>query len=228
MSITAEEFKQALPAKFHSQINQKTIDTINEVLVEPEMAEFYRSNFIDYSYILQEGKYTITDYVNAIKYCSFKIAGLTNRDAYIKTFPDRYKNHMSKGTSANAIDSYICAYNKTKLVTAILEQAYIPTWLLNQDAYQRAINVQLDLMMNADSEKVKSDAANSIMNHLKAPETSKIQLDIGLSGAKDTLDDLRKTMKDLASIQHTQIANGNVDAKTIAESKIIEHEAEEE
>ena len=228
MSLTAAEFKQALPAKFHSQINQQTIDTINKVLVEPEMAEFYRNNFIDYSYILQDGKYSITDYVNAIKYCSFKIAGLTNKDAYIKTFPDRYKAHLAKGTSDKAIDSYIHAYNKTKLVTAILEQAYIPSWLLNQDAYQRAINVQLDLMMNADSEKVKSDAANSILNHLKPPETNKIQLDIGLSGAKDTLDDLRKTMKDLASMQHQQISHGNVDARTIAESKIIEHVARED
>lgn len=228
MSLTAAEFKQALPAKFHSQINQQTIDTINKILVEPEMAEFYRNNFIDYSYILQDGKYSITDYVNAIKYCSFKIAGLTNKDAYIKTFPDRYKAHLAKGTSDKAIDSYIHAYNKTKLVTAILEQAYIPSWLLNQDAYQRAINVQLDLMMNADSEKVKSDAANSILNHLKPPETNKIQLDIGLSGAKDTLDDLRKTMKDLASMQHQQISNGNVDARTIAESKIIEHVARED
>lgn len=227
MALTEEEFKRALPAKFHTQINQQAIDTVNQILVEPEMADYYKENFVTYSYILQDGKYSMEAYVNAIKYCSYKIAGLSNKDAYIKTFPVRYKAHLAKGTSDKAIDSYIHAYNKTKLVTAILEQAYIPSWLLNQDAYQRAINVQLDLMQNADSEKVRSDAANSILNHLKPPETSKIELDIGLSGAKDTLDDLRKTMKDLASMQRSQIASGNIDAKTVAESRIIEHTPED-
>ena len=227
MALTEEEFKSALPAKFHSQINQQAIDTVNQILVEPEMADYYKENFITYSYVLQDGKYSMEAYVNAIKYCSFKIAGLSNKDAYIKTFPTRYKAHLAKGTSDKAIDSYIHAYNKTKLVTAIIEQAYIPVWLVNQDAYQRAINVQLDLMQNADSEKVRSDAANSILNHVKPPETSKIELDIGLSGAKDTLDDLRKTMKDLASMQRTQIASGNIDAKTVAESRIIEHDPED-
>lgn len=227
MALTEEEFKRALPAKFHTQINQQAIDTVNQILVEPEMADYYKENFVTYSYILQDGKYSMEAYVNAIKYCSYKIAGLSNKDAYIKTFPVRYKAHLAKGTSDKAIDSYIHAYNKTKLVTAILEQAYIPSWLLNQDAYQRAINVQLDLMQNADSEKVRSDAANSILNHLKPPENNKIELDIGLSGAKDTLNDLRKTMKDLASMQRTQIASGNVDAKTVAESRIIEHDPED-
>lgn len=227
MSLTEEEFKRALPAKLQSQANQQTLDTINQILVEPEMAEYYKENFITYSHILQEGKFSMEAYVNAIKYCSYKIAGLSNKDAYIKTFPARYKAHLAKGTSDKAIDSYIHAYNKTKLVTSILEQAYIPSWLLNQDAYQRAINVQLDLMQNADSEKVRSDAANSILNHLKPPEHSKIELDIGLSGAKDTLNDLRKTMKDLASMQRSQIASGNIDAKTVAESRIIEHDPED-
>lgn len=227
MSLTEEEFKRALPAKLQSQANQQTLDTINQILVEPEMADYYRENFITYSHILQEGKFSMEAYVNAIKYCSYKIAGLSNKDAYIKTFPGRYKAHLAKGTSDKAIDSYIHAYNKTKLVTSILEQAYIPSWLLNQDAYQRAINVQLDLMQNADSEKVRSDAANSILNHLKPPENNKIELDIGLSGAKDTLNDLRKTMKDLASMQRSQIASGNVDARTVAESRIIEHDPED-
>lgn len=228
MPITEEQFKSALPVKFHSQVSQQTIDTINGVLCEPEMAEFYRNNFIDYSYILQEGKYSINDYVNAIKYCSFKIAGLSNKDSYIKTFPTRYKRHIANGITDKAIDSYICSYNKTKLVTAILEQAYIPSWLLNQDAYQKGVNKLIWLMDNAQSEKVQGDAANSILSHLKPPENNKIQLDIGMSnGTRDTLNDLRNTLKDLAAAQHNNISNGLSNAKDVAESKIIEHNPEE-
>ena len=225
MSITELEFKAALPAKFHSQVNQQTMDTINNLLFEPEMAESYRENFIGFSHVLQEGKFTIEAYVNAIKYCSFKIAGLTNKDSYIKTFPVRYKQHIARGTSEKTIDSYVCSYNKSKLVTSILEQAYIPTWLLNQDAVQTAVNKLMYLMEHAESEKVQADSANSILNHLKPPENNKIQLDIGMSsGTRDTLNDLRSTIKDLASMQRHNITNGMTNAKDVAESRIIEHE----
>ena len=225
MPITEEEFKQALPVKFHSQINAAAINTINQVLYEPEMAEFYRNNLVTYSYILQEGKFTISDYINAIKYCSFKIAGLSNKESYIKTFPTRYKRHIANGVPDKAIDSYICSYNKTKLVMAILEQAYIPSWLLNQDAYQKGVNKLLWLMDNAQSEKVQGDAATSILSHLKPPENNKIQLDLGMSsGTRDTLNDLRSTLKDLASMQRNNITNGMSNAKDVAESRIIEHE----
>jgi hypothetical protein len=228
MPITAEEFKKALPVKFHSQVSAQSIANINQILYEPEMAEFYRNNFVDYSFILQEGRYSLEDYTNAIKYCSFKIAGLSNKESYIKTFPARYKRHIANGTTEKAIDSYISSYNKTKLVTAILEQSYIPVWLINQDNVQKAINKLVDLMANAQSEKVQGDAANNLLSHLKPPENNKIQLDIGIgSGARDTLNDIRTTLKDLASIQRVNIESGVSNAKDVAESKIIDHKPEE-
>ena len=222
--LTEVEFKEALPVKFHTQINQQTIDTINNILHEPEMAEYYKNNFIDYSYILQEGRYSLSDYTNAIKYCSYKIAGLTNKDSYIKTFPQRYKDHLAKGTSEKTIDSYVCAYNKTKLVTSILEQAYVPMWLVNQHHVQSAINKLVYLMGNAESEKVQSDSATSLLNHLKPPENKKVELDIGLSNNNETLNELRNAIRDLSSVQKSNIEKGYSNVKDVAESQIIEHE----
>ena len=63
------------------------------------------------------------------------------------------------------------SYNKNKLVNLILEQSMIPSWVLNQDMYQKALNVQCELMLTANSEKV-SDAANSILTHLKPPQSN--------------------------------------------------------
>lgn len=37
-----------------------------------------------------------------------------------------------------------------------------------------------DLMDNADSEKVRSDSANALLNHLKKPDNLKVELDIGV------------------------------------------------
>lgn len=223
MQLTETEFMEALPVKYQTNVQEGTLEKINEILKEPEMLQTYRDNFISYTHILQNGKYKLEDYTNAIKYCSYKMAGLSNKDAYIKTFPDRYRQHKNNCTSEKAIDSYICAYNKNKLVTSILEQAYVPVWLINQDAVQKAINTLLDVVTNSESDKCRVDASVGLLNHLKPPENKKIQLDIGMDSAASTIAEMRQAMKDLVSVQAQELSNGNLNAKHVIEGNIIEH-----
>lgn len=224
--LTVEQFKQALPDKFKKTVNQELIDQINQTLADPNMYETYRDNLLSYSQVMQDGRFKISDYVNAVKYCSHKVMGATNIDAFVKTFPDRYQQWLANGTVQKDIASYITAYNKNKLVNLIMEQSLIPSWVLNQDLYQKAINVQAELMIHAQSEKVRSDAANSLLNHLKPPEVQKVELDIGLK--KNTaLDDLKQSLFDLAAKQQKVIEAGVVPIKTITEQRlqqVIEHD----
>ena len=170
---------------------------------------------------MKDGKFKMTDYISAIKYCSHKIMGSSNIDAFVKTFPDRYQALVSSGVSSKDISSHVAAYNKNKLVNLILEQAMIPSWVLNQDMYQKALNVQLDLMMNSNSDKVKCDAANSLLTHLKPPEVKKVELDIGLK--KDAaMDDLKATLTELAMKQQQFIQAGVAPILDITHQKIVQ------
>lgn len=103
----------------------------------------------------------------------------------------------------------------------------IPSWIINQDLYQKAINVQADLMLNAQSEKVRSDAANSLLIHLKPPEVKKVELDIGMKN-NDDIEELRTITAELASQQRRLIEAGVIDVKQVAETrligKVVEHE----
>lgn len=111
------------------------------------------------------------------------------------------------------------------MVNAILEQATIPVWLLNQDAYQKAINVQLELMISANSEKVRTDAANSLLTHLKAPEKQKIEMEVSVK-REGGIADLMESINALAVKQKELIAGG-VTAKEIGSSNLFEHRKEE-
>ena len=122
--------------------------------------------------------------------------------------------------SAKDISSYVVAFNKSKLVNLIFEQTLIPMHVLNQDLYQKALNVQADLMVNATSEKVRSDAANSLLTHLKTPETTKIKLDIGIDGASSMIDDLRAATQMFVAEQKAYIQSGAGTAKDVAERKL--------
>ena len=218
--LTAEQFKQVVPNQFKACVSQELIDQINQTLSDPDMYETYRDNLLGYAHVMREGKFKMEDYINAIKYCSHKIMGASNIDAYVKTFPDKYQAMLSAGKNAKDISSFVTAYNKNKLVNLILEQSMIPSWVLNQDMYQKALDVQCELMMTANSEKVRSDAANSILTHLKPPEVTKVELDIGLK--KDSaMEDLKHTLAELALKQQQFIGAGVTQVKELTQQKLV-------
>ena len=169
---------------------------------------------------MADGKFKVTQYIDAVRYVSFKLMGCTNIEAYTKTFPDKYQRFVQQGVSAKDIASYVTAYNKSKLVNLIFEQTLIPTHVLNQDLYQRALNVQADLMINAKSEKVRCDAANSLLTQLKAPEVKKVELDIGVK-EDSSIAALRATTLELARQQRLMVESGAMNAQEIAHGRLI-------
>lgn len=218
--LTLDQFKLALPDKVKKSINQELIDQINNTLSDPEMFESYRDNLISYTKVMADGKFKVTSYVDAVRYVSFKLMGCTNIEAYTKTFPDKYQRFIQQGIQAKDIASYVTAYNKSKLVNLIFEQTLIPSHVLNQDLYQRALNVQADLMINAKSEKVRCDAANSLLTQLKAPEVKKVELDIGVK-EDSSIAALRATTMELARQQRLMVESGAMNAQEIAHGRLI-------
>lgn len=225
--LTAEQFKQALPDKVKRSVSQELIDQINSTLSEPEMYEAYRDNLLSYSKVMADGRFKIDQYISAVKYVSHKLMGATNIEAYSKTFPDKMQRFAAQGVSAKDIASYVTAYNKSKLVNLIFEQTLIPSYVLNQDLYQKALNVQAELMVSANSEKVRCDAANSLLTHLKMPETQKVELEIGVK-EDSAIAALRATTMELARQQRLMLEAGAMNAQEVAHSRlVIEGEAME-
>jgi len=218
--LTKEQIQAAFPPQLTASVSDRLVDTMNNLSMDPEAAEYVRENFLSYGRVLQEGKFTVEEYTNAVTYVSFKLMGHTNEDAYKRTFPSRYTVLVARGASKKDISSYVAAFNKGKLVNLILEQTLVPMWILNQDVYQKAINTQLELMVSARSEKVRSDAANSILTHLKRPEKHQVELSMTVpesSGMKEL-----KGMLDQLAEQQRVMINGGTTTRDIAHQKLIE------
>lgn len=226
-ALTVEQFKSALPDKVKKSVNQELIDQINTTLSNPDMYEAYRDNLLSYTKVMSDGRFKVTDYISAVKYVSHKLMGSTNIDAYSKTFPDKIARFTAQGVLPKDIASYVTAYNKSKLVNLIMEQTLIPSYVLNQDLYQKALNVQAELMVEAKSEKVRCDAANSLLTHLKMPETQKVELEIGVK-EDSAISALRATTMELARQQRMMLEAGAMNAQEVAHSRlVIEGEAKE-
>lgn len=219
MTISTEVLKESLPPALRTFATQELADKIDAITTDPLFANSIKENFVTYTHVLQEGKYKMDDYLNAIAYVSFKLMGYTNQEAYFKTFPNRYANLLAQGKDEKTISSYVRAFHKGKLVNKIMEQSIIPSWVLNQDAYQEAINKNVQLMRTAKSEKVQALAADSLLRHLSKPEVNEgplINIDMREGSG---LDELKNAISSLAQKQKELIQSG-VSTKDIVEQKI--------
>ena len=222
--LTKSMLEGALPDKrFRKHITDNVIDVINS---EPdsELRRVFRDNTLTYAAVLSTGKYSLTAFVNAVKFVSLKLMGDKASTAYSKVFPDRYQNLIDKGASGSYIASFADNYSKTGLITKIMEQSMVPTHILNAGVYQEAINVQAELMHTAKSELVRQKAADSLMANLAAPALAKVEIDISYNN--DVVEDLRATTRALAQQQLKMIMNGQASAKEIAHSEILARKVE--
>lgn len=218
MGISVDQLKKSLPTNLQSFATQDLATKLDHITTDPLYAETIKQNFISYTNVLQDNKYKTEDYLNAVAYVSFKLMGYSNSEAYFRTFPDRQAKLVAQGKTPKEIASYVASYHRNQLVNKIMEQSLIPSWVLNQDAYQKAINTQVRLMTEAKSERVQAMAADSILTHLAKPETEAPLISIDMRKGSG-LDELKDALTSLAQKQKELILKG-VPTKDIVEQKL--------
>ena len=220
MILEGDSLRAALPTSVRKSVTDDVVNNLNQLTVDPEFRERYRENLLSYANVMANGKFKIQSYLDAVRYVSYKLMGDTNIKAHQRTFPDKHTHWVSQNVAPKDIASYVTAYNKSKLVNLIYEQTLVPTYVLNQDMFQQALNVQAELMLNANSEKVRSDAANSLLTHLKPPETKKVELDVSVK-EDSSIDALRASTMALVAQQREMIKAGMAQAQEIAHSTLV-------
>lgn len=214
--LTIQEVQKSLPPGHKSHITQDMVDQLNTLSKDPEEARYIRDNFVTFSQVLSEGRFKLGDYVRAVMYVSHKVMGKSNLESYKSTFPDRYKQMVADGRESKDIASYVAAYNKGKLVNMVYERAMIPTWVLNQDMFQSALNTNYEIMNDVnESGKVRVEAANSILTHLKKPESNKAELKIDIA-MNDGMKALEQRMSEMADVQLRTIESKAMTVEEIA------------
>jgi hypothetical protein len=221
--LTQDDIKQALPVHLRASVTQQMADTLNTLTTDPLAAENIRANFVGYSTVLKEGKFKTEDYIHAVAYVSYKLMGYSNEDAYARAFPQRYASLLARGSSKKDISAYVSAYHRGKLVNLIMEQSLVPTWVLNQDLAQKALNVQADLM-NTPTRRRSGRRGQLDPHHLKKPEPKgDFQININPEESNG-MKEMREAMSQLARQQRDMIAGGQMKTIDVAASKLINRE----
>lgn len=201
--------KALLPKGTRAMVTDDLITKLNRMNEDPLLVGSMKENFLTYISVMKNGKYKIEDYLYAVRFVSHKLLGDSDIDSYTKTFPERYQRLVDEGLTREEMGAYVTAYKKNKLVIQIMEQTLVPSHVLNAPLYQEALNVQYNLMMNARSEMVRMKAAESVLEHTKQPETSRLDIKIGLdTESRDRQDKLYSQMTEIAKNQQEMLRNG--------------------
>lgn len=203
-------------------ITQDFLDKIEASVINSEVAEQFKENFVTYLNVLSKGKYKMDDYVSAVKYVSYKLLGYSNIKAYAATFPDRYQRLKDEGQQQ--IEAFVSMYARGKLVNQIFEQTMVPTYVLNAPLHQEALNELAMMIKDPDVRGMtKVKACEAILQHTKQPEVVKGELTIGIEQS-DTINDLREIVENLADTHKVLLERKGMTLKQIAETNIIDAE----
>lgn len=229
--VTLEELQKAVSPKYRKYINEDMVDTVNGI-EDPDFREHFRQNLISMSSVLADGRYSVKDFVSAVKFVSYKVLEESDIDAYMYTFPDRYNRVLNRWLEEGLDESeirekkispYVSAYKRNELVAKVFERTLIPSRILNAPLFQDALNVQVELMYSARSELVRQNASKTVMEYTNTPEAMKIEMDIGVK-QDDEVVALRNEMARLAAMQLEKIQNKVMSSKDIAHSKLLVEE----
>lgn len=219
--LTVELVSAMVPPGAKSSITQSLVDQLNAMDSDPDVAKVIRENFVSYTSVLMEGKFKVEDYINAVKFVSLHLTGLSKKDSWVRTFPERYQRLLADGASAKTISSHVAMYAGGKLVSLLTQQCQVPFHIYNQDWRQRAINTLGREMTTAKSEMVRVTAATAILQHLTPPkELVAAQININV-GAESALKSMEATLTQLAQKQREAIQSGVATTKQIAASTLI-------
>jgi hypothetical protein len=235
--MTLESLQEIMPKNLKSSVTQDFVDKINNLNSSPEVASLMRENMLRYTSSLSDGKYNLQTYLDAIRYVTFKVMGDKNREAYIKTFPDRFQNMVDNHWLDKDINSNISAYARGKLVSGILEKTFMPMHVLGRDLHLEALEKNADLMRNARSETVQQKASATILEYTKAPEESKIEIDMSIKATDDINERYENALRMAAQTQIKRIEDGaditataniplNIDKDDFIEDAEVEAETE--
>jgi len=222
--FTLEEVKKFMPKGFKGAVSQNCVDMLNNLDDDPNIAEEIRERFISYSNILNQGRYKLSSYISAVKFVSLKLIDYTDKDAYIKTFPDRYKDMVAKGYSNDDIAKVIHIYRKGQLVVDLMTQVQIPSWVLNQDKVQVAINTLAEICVSSKSDRARVQAADSLLTHLQRPEEAAPALQINTQVNINGIEDLKNSLSELVVAQKDALNKGVPLSKIIAIKPKVEEE----
>ena len=224
--LTEQYVRDVYPVKLPPSTIKTVTEAINECIhgFDGSAQEFLKENIVGMIDVFKDNKsrWSMKDYLNAARFITYRQMGNTVIKAYTKTFPDKVMRMEREGIPNSHLLAYASTYNRSMLVQKMYAMIMMPAHILYQDTFHQAVSTQTEIMLDDKvSPKVRSDAANSLMTHLKQPEIKQAELKISTNDT-GVIGSLAEALNNLSSAQKQALSSGSMKLKDISKAEIIE------
>lgn len=185
--------------------------------------DFNEDDFVDsliaFEDIGRTSRSSTEQYIKAIQFTTYVVAGMSYTDAFKRTHPDR----AMKASGPEHITSYASIYANGKLVKEIMQRMTLHNAMLFKDkefkARKELFNIGMDESQNG---KTRTEALKVFLdNQYREQKDAGLEVNVNLGGSS-AVEDINAALTRLAERQKDAISNGYMDLKEVAESKLIE------
>lgn len=212
--VTLEELKTKFPTKKNT-ITEETVALVNEAISNPEFdGSAFLGHLVDYQGCMVDGQASMSEYINAMKFCAYLESTSNLVEAYKKArasdaFVQARMDVPTDSVAYTELSSAASRYRKSKLVRQILTQSDLPLYLMFQAERYKAVAVLAREMQSAAYSRDRITAAKELLAAVKAPENMQIELGIGPNKeARDLHADLNAQLAQLVANQQALLSAG--------------------
>lgn len=216
--VTKEDLVKAFPEKSKT-ITDELVSYINMAQMDPQFDVLSMfSQMIEYRSIIDNNsKNSMTDYVNAIKFCSYlEVCKDNYTQAYIKTFNHRaaVKSRMYADTSSSEykeLTSMASQYSRLGLVTQIRTLTDAPLQLMLRGSRMKALNMLMSEAAMAPASRDRIAALDSFLKHTTtvADKGNKLEINVGItSDAQKAYNTMMDQLNNIGSNQLKMLESG--------------------
>lgn len=223
--VTIDDVKKLFPEKKHV-VTEEIADMLNEFIHNDNHDGYGLITALrDNRHFMVNMGYSLKEYINAVRFVGFLLAGDNVADAYIKTFyfRDFVKEQVKKckeegindNTGSISWNSKPCRilrnaairFKSSKLVKELLQANILPEYIAYMGFRKEAIAVLYDRMYNSKLDRDRINAADKLLQHTAPPKEAEVTIDVQGGEDKDRIN-LLESIRELVKQQKQQILNG--------------------
>lgn len=227
--ITVEKLKEIFP-KRKSTITNELVEYINEASNNPFFnGEEFINTLLTYRDVMEKQSTPLKTYITAIKFCAYLESEEYNiTEAFKKShshveFVRERWDSPTNSKEYKELTSAASRFRQRPLVKQILTQSQIGLHLMFQGEVYKAVGVLSEIMVHGRSEMARVAAAKELIANCKQPETTKIELDIGVRN-NDPMESLNAQLAQFALKSLEGLKEGQIDLKSLGSMKVEDEE----
>jgi len=157
--------QEVLPEKLQEHFKEVHAEVLEEAMQDGWASDTIVRNALGCTGLFLLGTFTMTSYVNAVVYVSYRSLGLSGTEAYKKTFPVRTKKLIATDKDVTA---YSGAYATTLAATEMLKMVSTHSNLFNAKVKQDTIIKLQSIVQCSEDADLVLKASETLHKYLQA------------------------------------------------------------